>query len=40
VQTQVTIWPRVPHVWQIFQGWLPQADRALNEVADFIIARL
>jgi acetyl esterase/lipase len=40
VQAQLTIWPRVPHVWQIFQGRLPQADRALKEVSDFIAARL
>ncbi len=30
----------LPHVWTIFQGWLPEADDALTRTADFTTARL
>ncbi|WP_457647007.1 alpha/beta hydrolase [Profundibacter sp.] len=33
------IWSDLPHVWQIFHGWLPDADLALLQVAQFIKAR-
>jgi acetyl esterase/lipase len=26
----------VPHVWQIYQGWLPEADDALDRAAGFL----
>jgi acetyl esterase/lipase len=29
-------WARAPHVWQIFDGYVPQARAALREVADFV----
>jgi epsilon-lactone hydrolase len=29
-------WDRVPHVWQIYQGRLPEADRALDRAAAFL----
>lgn len=32
VQTE----PNAPHVWQIFDGWLPEARASLTRVADFI----
>ncbi|WP_323040608.1 alpha/beta hydrolase fold domain-containing protein [Gemmobacter sp.] len=28
-------WPRAPHVWQFFDGWLPEARAALRNVARF-----
>lgn len=30
----------LPHVWQIYQGWLPEADEALDSAAQWIRARL
>ena len=36
----VDLWDGTPHVWPIFQGWLPEADIALNRVAAFIAAQL
>lgn len=29
-------WPDAPHVWQMFRGWLPEADDALERTAVFI----
>lgn len=29
-------WKDVPHVWQMFDGYIPEARTALREVADFI----
>jgi acetyl esterase/lipase len=28
--------PRVPHVWQLYQGFLPEADQALDRAAAFL----
>lgn len=36
---RLEIWPRVPHGWPIFQGWIPQAQATL-EIAGAYIARL
>jgi len=36
VRAKVDIWRRVPHVWQIFQGRLRQADMALGQIARFL----
>ncbi|QCO56414.1 alpha/beta hydrolase [Pseudorhodobacter turbinis] len=33
-------WPDVPHVWQMFDGYIPQARQALCEVADFLKQQL
>ncbi len=33
------IWAELPHVWQIFNGWLPDADLALLQIAQFIGAQ-
>ena len=29
------LWPDCPHVWQIFDGWLPEAREALETAAEF-----
>jgi acetyl esterase/lipase len=34
------LWPRVPHVWQFYPGWLPEADRALDRAAAFLSRRM
>ncbi len=39
VEVETYIWSDLPHVWQIFHGWLPDADLALLQVAQFIKAR-
>jgi acetyl esterase/lipase len=35
VKVDLKIWPGMPHVWQISQGFMPEARDALNEAADF-----
>ncbi|MDJ0825581.1 MAG: alpha/beta hydrolase [Rhodobacter sp.] len=40
VQVTVDLWGHLPHVWPIFQGWLPEADEALRRLAEFIAATL
>ncbi len=30
------LWPDLPHVWQLFDGWLPEARQALRSTARFI----
>lgn len=38
VAVRCDIWGNLPHVWQFFHGWLPEARDALREVAVFIRA--
>jgi acetyl esterase/lipase len=33
-------WPDAPHVWQIFDGWIPEARDALTKAAAFAKKRL
>ena len=40
VDTRVDLWPDAPHVWQLFRGWLPEADDALERAAAFARDRL
>lgn len=37
VRTQLEIWPDMIHVWQMFAGTLPQADQAIQHIADFLV---
>lgn len=37
---QLEIWPNLPHVWQIGQSFLPEAQKALKQAADFAIIAL
>lgn len=32
----LSVWPHCPHVWQIFDGRLPEAKAAMREVAKFV----
>jgi monoterpene epsilon-lactone hydrolase len=34
------LWPAVPHVWQVFSGWLPEASAALDRAAAFLRRQL
>jgi acetyl esterase/lipase len=34
------IWPRAPHAWPLFDGWIPEARRALEVAAGFVCAHL
>ena len=36
VSVRTDTWHDTPHVWQIFRGWLPEADEALDRVAAFV----
>jgi monoterpene epsilon-lactone hydrolase len=36
VTVEFEIWPKLPHVWQIFAPFLPEARAALDKAGDFI----
>ncbi|HEY6970793.1 MAG TPA: alpha/beta hydrolase [Candidatus Angelobacter sp.] len=40
VQTSLRVYDRVPHVWQMFGGVVPEADQALHEIAEFVREKL
>nr|WP_235915989.1 alpha/beta hydrolase [Thalassovita mangrovi] len=33
---ELQTWPDAPHVWQIFDGWFPEARQAIRETARFL----
>jgi acetyl esterase/lipase len=35
VKVELKIWPTVPHVWQLFQRWIPEGRRSLREAGMF-----
>lgn len=39
VEVTLQEWGNLPHVWQYFHGWLPEARRALADAAQFIRAQ-
>jgi acetyl esterase/lipase len=39
VDVQIKIWPKMPHVWQVFQAFLPEARVAVDEAANFAKAQ-
>jgi monoterpene epsilon-lactone hydrolase len=36
VQVELQVWPKMPHVWQIFAPFIPEARRALDGAAAFV----
>lgn len=34
----LSVWPVLPHVWQLAQGFVPEAARSLDEAAAFLLA--
>jgi acetyl esterase/lipase len=34
--SRLEVWPRMPHVWQLFVPVLPEAHRAIAQIGDFI----
>ena len=36
VDVTFTLWEGMPHVWQVFASFLPEAQQALEECGDFI----
>ncbi len=40
LKARLSVWPHCPHVWQIFDGTLPEARAALRETADFLLQRV
>jgi acetyl esterase/lipase len=39
-EVALTEWPDVPHVWQIFDGYIPEARASLREVAQFVLRHI
>jgi monoterpene epsilon-lactone hydrolase len=39
VEVELKVWPAVPHVFQLFQRWIPESRASLQEIADFLAAR-
>lgn len=39
-EVMLQVWPRAPHVFQIFDGWLPEARKALTDAGQAIRVRL
>lgn len=35
VRVELKIWPAVPHVWQLFRGWIPEGRNSLREAGMF-----
>lgn len=35
-RSRVEVWPRMPHVWQLFTPVLPEARQAVARIADFV----
>ncbi len=35
-RSRLEVWPRMPHVWQLFVPFLPEARQALAHIGDFI----
>jgi monoterpene epsilon-lactone hydrolase len=40
INVEIEIWAAMPHVWQISQGFMPEARAALNQAAGFAKARI
>jgi epsilon-lactone hydrolase len=38
VQVKLEVWPEMIHVWQLFAGFLPEGQRAIDGIAEFISA--
>jgi monoterpene epsilon-lactone hydrolase len=36
VSVELQVWPNMPHVWQIFTPFIPEARRALDGAAAFV----
>jgi acetyl esterase/lipase len=40
VDVQLRTWPAVPHVFQLFQRWIPEGRESLREIAEFFAGRV
>lgn len=40
VASELEVWPRMPHVWQAFAGFLPEGRRAIGRIAAFLSAHV
>ena len=36
LHSQLEIWSRMPHVWQLFVPVLPEAHRAIAQIGEFV----
>ena len=39
VAVEFDVWPDMPHVFQMFAPWLPQADAAMSSIGRFVAAQ-
>jgi acetyl esterase/lipase len=37
---KIEIWPRMPHVWQVYARVLPEGRQAIERIGDFLLSRL
>jgi acetyl esterase/lipase len=40
VDAEVEVWPRMPHVWQLFARVLPEGQRAVRRIGEFLREKL
>jgi acetyl esterase/lipase len=40
VTVELKVWPRVPHVWQLFHRYVPEGRASLREAAEFFDRRI
>jgi acetyl esterase/lipase len=40
VAVEISVWPNLPHVWHVSQGFMPEARQALDQAAAFAKAKL
>lgn len=40
VAAEVEVWPRMPHVWQLFARVVPEAQRAIRRIGEFLREKL
>ncbi len=40
VPVEISVWPNLPHVWHVSQGFMPEARQALDQAAAFAKAKL
>jgi acetyl esterase/lipase len=40
VEVTLKVWPAVPHVWQLFNRWIPEGRRSIAEACDFFTERI
>jgi len=34
---KIEVWKRLPHVWQVLVGWIPESRAAIKKTAAFLL---